>query len=710
MTADQITLLRPLNGQLPGKTEGEFAKPSYLWRGGAVKLDGPARLFQVLERAAQDGQWIAVRGQILPQVDATRMRRTHVNEPTLGEQAHHWLLVDLDSHRPDHKGGTPAEWAELARQDLGFPDAACWYQATSNARIKPGLRLRLAFWLDKALTNEQVKAWTASWPIDRALYTPSQPHFLAPPSLAEDPYEGEPRSGTLSGTEVHVPDDPSQEHAAQAELDTACRAVRRAPEGERRNKLNSLAFRLASKHAPDELDPEQIRVKLSEAAAGAGLGGHEAQQTLANAIRDGQAKFAQDRAGWRAKLARDQEGSLRSTAANVSLFCEHHPAFAPLAYDERSGRLVWREPAPWPYRDSESDVPSAQEWFQEHAKIDASVQAVRDGMLKASKRQRFDPVQDYLASLPAWDRTERVSTFFQRHLGVEDTQLHQAQAKCWLVQAYRRAFATEDRPVQADYTLALSGAQGLGKSSLFRALCPLPRFFRDSLPSLDKADASAAVADAWLVELAELPQRKQDRHEFKAFLTRLVDKFRRPYRRDEEICPRRCVFAITVNEPEFLSDPTGDRRHWPMLCTRRANIQEVLAERDQLWAEAKFYAERGDRAYLGDDLEAQARTQQDHFREEDPVELKVANLLGQPATGFESWLPGQLDSSRRLRWVKTLQVAELIRQDHNPRALGRVKHALRRAGWTEKRLQVGSEVARVWSRPAEQELAHVESN
>lgn len=644
-----------------------------------------------------------MRGRLL--VDGAKVRRTHVNDPTLAEQAHHWLLVDLDSHRPEHTAGSAADWAQLALADLGLTGTACWYQATGSARIKPGLRLRLAFWLDKPLTNEQLKPWLASWPVklDRSLYTPSQPHYLAPPMFegVPDPFEGEPRSGVLPGTDLRVPEDPSARNAAQDELDAACRSLRRTPEGERRNKLNSLAFRLASRFAADELSPDTIRDRLSQTANQAGLGGAEIQTTLANALRDGQSKHAQDRAGWRAKLARDREGALKSSPANVSLFFEHHPAFQGLAYDERSGRAVWLQPAPWDHRDSESDVPSAQEWFQEHARIDASVQAVRDGMLKAAKARRFDPVQTYLERLPEHDGNKRAATFFMRHFGVEDTPLHRAQSEAWFVQAYRRAFATVDRPVKADYMIALSGAQGMGKSSAAAALCPLPRFFRDNLPPLDKADAAAAIADSWIVELSELPQRKDDQHTFKAFVTRLTDKFRRPYRRDEEICPRRAVLLVTVNEHEFLSDPTGDRRTWPMHVTRRANPAEVEAERDQLWAEVRDLAESGVKAYLSDELEAQARQVQDEFREEDPIELKVQQVLDKPASTFETWSEGQLGPDKRLRWVKTIQLAELVRSDQNPRGLARVKNALRRAGWSEKRLRTSEGFARVWSRPTE---------
>lgn len=708
---DFIVLMSPFDGSRPGKTlqekEAKASKVSFFWRAGKVDLAGPERLFHVLEKAAQDGHWIAVRGDLLPGVDHSKCRRTHVNEPSLGEAAHRWLMIDLDKHRPDldMTSLSAEQAARLARQDLpeGFHGAACWYQATSNARVKPGLRLRLAFWLDTALNNSQIKSWAETWQvsIDRSIYTPSQPHFLSAPVGLGDPYEDEPRSGVLPGGVVAVPANRDKEHRALADLEKECRVLRRAAEGERRNKLNRAAYALASKHSPEELSNDVLYAELEKAATAAGLSGAEVSQTLRNAIRDGRAKYEASRAGWKGKLARDKEGQVKSTSANVSLFVEHHSAFEGLAYDERSGQYFWVKPPPWNYRDSESDVPCAQEWFQEHVGIEATVQASRDALLRTSKKNRHDPIQDYLTGLAEWDGEPRVETFFMRHLGVEDTPLNRAQTKAWFIQAARRAFATLEKTVKADYILGLCGPQGLGKSSVCRALCPKPKFFTDRLPPIGSNDCLAAVADAWIIELAELPQRRHDQDLFKAFISAEHDTFRRPYRRDAETVPRRCVCIATVNHAEFLTDPTGNRRLWPMECTRKADPEEVREERDQLWAEALVYARRGDPAYLPADLEEQARLIQDRHQEENPIELKVLRLLSEPVPGFDGrvYAEGQLGPDKRLQWITALDLAEQVQADRDARSLSKVKLALKKAGWIEKRLRTGRFASRVWCRP-----------
>ena len=48
---------------------------------------------------------------------------------------------------------------------------------------KPGLRAHVFFWLDRRVTNEELKGWLFDYPVDKALFTPVQPHYIADPIL-----------------------------------------------------------------------------------------------------------------------------------------------------------------------------------------------------------------------------------------------------------------------------------------------------------------------------------------------------------------------------------------------------------------------------------------------------------------------------------------------------------------------------------------------
>jgi hypothetical protein len=78
-----------------------------------------------------------------------------------------------------------------------FRDASAWWQMTSSAGLKPGgIRIRLWYFLDRAVTDEECKRWLAEAPVDRSLFNPVQFHYTARPVF--DPPEADPvpiRSG-----------------------------------------------------------------------------------------------------------------------------------------------------------------------------------------------------------------------------------------------------------------------------------------------------------------------------------------------------------------------------------------------------------------------------------------------------------------------------------------------------------------------------------
>jgi predicted P-loop ATPase len=83
-------------------------------------------------------------------------------------------------------------------------------------------------------------------------------------------------------------------------------------------------------------------------------------------------------------------------------------------------------------------------------------------------------------------------------------------------------------------------------------------------------------------------------------LTRPSDRFRPPYGKHVINLPRQCVFAATINPPigGYLTDPTGSRRFWPVLCHGMIDRDGIERDRDQLWAEAVVRFKAGDKWWL----------------------------------------------------------------------------------------------------------------
>ena len=226
------------------------------------------------------------------------------------------------------------------------------------------------------------------------------------------------------------------------------------------------------------------------------------------------------------------------------------------------------------------------EWLSRVYRVEISAESLRPICATISDDHGYDPLVGYLRGL-RWDGTERIDTWLQWGMGAADTPILRWIGQAWLVQAVARAL----RPgCQADAVLVLLGEQGEGKTSTLREL--VGEFWSESRIDIGSVPRCyQQLASAWVHELGEMSAflgSRVDQNEAKTFLTAPVDRFIPLYGRVPVTWARRCVFVGTTNRPEFLRDPTGARRFWPVEVGRASPIRRelVVAARDQLWAEA----------------------------------------------------------------------------------------------------------------------------
>jgi predicted P-loop ATPase len=135
-----------------------------------------------------------------------------------------------------------------------------------------------------------------------------------------------------------------------------------------------------------------------------------------------------------------------------------------------------------------------------------------------------------------------------------------------------------------DSILVLEGEQGEGKSRTVRALGQ--QWSADLSGNLADKDAAISLQRVWIAELAELTAlRRSEQEPIKGFLTRTQDYYRPPYGRNNVMRPRHTVFIATTNERDYLLDPTGARRYWPVDCGS-IDLKALEADVTQLWGEA----------------------------------------------------------------------------------------------------------------------------
>ena len=119
-----------------------------------------------------------------------------------------------------------------------------------------------------------------------------------------------------------------------------------------------------------------------------------------------------------------------------------------------------------------------------------------------------------------------------------------------------------------DFILVLRGRQGVGKSTFFQVL--VEGLLGDSelfkggvVVDTQNKDTLIASTSKWVVELAELDSTlAKQQSDFKDFITRRFDEYRKPYGKEPKKYPRYTVFGATVNPSQFLTDTDeGTRRY-----------------------------------------------------------------------------------------------------------------------------------------------------
>lgn len=261
---------------------------------------------------------------------------------------------------------------------------------------------------------------------------------------------------------------------------------------------------------------------------------------------------------------------------------------------------------------------------------DPQVASLRAGLAGVAGRHGFDPVVRYLDRLPAWDRVSRFAGL-ARALGVDEAEaVHDAEMlRLWCVGAVRRA---REPGVKMDNVLVLHGEQGHRKTSALQTLAEVvptsaaPLFTRASAKMKDK-DGRIALQGPWIVELAELATLRAAENEItKGFLDEREDWYRPPYGETNVRRPRRVAIAGTTNDDEFLNDPTGARRYWPIATVARIDLEWIRANRDALWAEAEARAKAGEPHWF-ETTPDWLRARHEEAHEESAIEEEVEQIV-----------------------------------------------------------------------------------
>lgn len=251
-------------------------------------------------------------------------------------------------------------------------------------------------------------------------------------------------------------------------------------------------------------------------------------------------------------------------------------------------------------------------------------------VLTVANENTHDPLIKYLDSL-SWDGVPRLDTWLAKYMHARGpAEYLAAVGRKFILAMVTRGY---EPGTKFDYVMILGGHQGIAKSTAAKILAGA--WFSDAPIKPDNKDALMQMQGTWLIELGELSiLKKFEVEDLKRFISATSDRVRLPYAREVMEFKRRFCFIGTTNLDEFLKDPSGNRRYWPVFCggpegKEPLDIEGLAAVRDQLFAEAvSLYLFGNEKLYLDSELVLEhAKDVQSFAEEQDPWIFDISEAL-----------------------------------------------------------------------------------
>ena len=277
---------------------------------------------------------------------------------------------------------------------------------------------------------------------------------------------------------------------------------------------------------------------------------------------------------------------IENTISNVTAMLRWEGGGYRLRYDKFKDIILYRrveEPGDqWSVLDDDTYTAIRIEFARKGMETPAH-ETMQRAVSFIARENAVDTAQEWLHA-QKWDGVERLKHFHTTVLGLSDTPYHRAVVDyIWTALAGR----IMDPGCKADMVPILTGKQGLRKSSLVEALAPSPDEY--TVVTLDDRDADLArqLRGRMVVEWDELRGlNSRDAESLKGWVSRRKDDWIPKFKEFGTTMPRRFLLIGTANPSRFLNDPTGLRRWLPLKITRPIDVDYVIANRNQLWAEA----------------------------------------------------------------------------------------------------------------------------
>ncbi len=283
-------------------------------------------------------------------------------------------------------------------------------------------------------------------------------------------------------------------------------------------------------------------------------------------------------------------------------------------------RLPWDDDSvTLPRGITDTDYALLSGWLENITHVHFRKDTIKEAIvLYAVKNGKVNALREYFDSLPAWDGTPRVDTLFVKYLGCtsQPEDYVATVTRLTLCSAYMRA--TIQPGYKYDQSTIISGAQGIGKTSIFyyltrnigsktkaiaaKAIAEHPYVYSDfDINNISDKDELMKLNARLFVEMDEfdkiVSKGRVSARKIKSFISGTSDIYRAPYSTAPATHLRTWVFVGSCNSDTYLSDPTGNRRYLPIKSSCPENNNPCgpwklnPEEIDQIWAEVKHMAD-----------------------------------------------------------------------------------------------------------------------
>lgn len=288
----------------------------------------------------------------------------------------------------------------------------------------------------------------------------------------------------------------------------------------------------------------------------------------------------------------------KNTSANLCVVLENHRAWkGVLRYNElRNEPEAHGGPILESKREPKRLITAIRNWFAHQEELEMPRYEIVEAVEFVSLAHKYDPIREYLTAL-VWDGVPRIREWLIRYCkarlidatGLDTSAYVRMVGEKWLMAGAARGLYPG---CKADNVLVFEGNQYAGKSKTLDILGG--EWFLDTRMNIGDKSALELTTQNWIIELAELASMKRSETETqKSFFSSRKDSLRLAYAHRAEKFPRRCIFAGTTNETEYLLDLTGNRRFWCVWCDE-FDVVGIRQDRDQLWAEATAIVRAGE--------------------------------------------------------------------------------------------------------------------